>query len=57
MSRKPFRKKKHNNKGLVAGTDGNEGYRADAAGYREPQGCKVPGKRRSLCKVGFLITN
>jgi len=35
MSRKPFRKKKHNNKGLVAGTDGDEGYRADAAGYRE----------------------
>ncbi|KAL4330148.1 hypothetical protein AHAS_Ahas13G0371100 [Arachis hypogaea] len=26
--------------GLVAGTDGDEGYRADAAGYREPQGCK-----------------
>lgn len=44
-------------KGLVAGTDGDEGYRADAAGYREPQGCKVPGKRRSLCKVGLLITN
>jgi len=46
MNRKPFRKKK---KGLVAGTDGDEGNRADAAGYREPQGCKVPGKRPSLC--------
>lgn len=41
MNRKPF-KKKERKKGLVAGTDGNEGYRADAAGYREPQGCKVP---------------
>ena len=27
-------------KGLVAGTDGDEGYRADAAGYREPQGSR-----------------
>ena len=35
MSRKPFRKKKTHNKGLVAGTDGDEGYRADVAGYRE----------------------
>ncbi|KAK7325674.1 hypothetical protein VNO80_33826 [Phaseolus coccineus] len=34
MNRKPFRNKK---KGLVAGTDGDEGNRADAAGYREPQ--------------------
>ena len=54
MNRKPFRKKERIK---VAGTDGDEGYRADAAGYREPQGCKVPGKRRSLCKVGLLITN
>ncbi|KAK7373309.1 hypothetical protein VNO80_06711 [Phaseolus coccineus] len=32
MNRKPFRNKK---KGLVAGTDGDEGNRADAAGYRD----------------------
>jgi len=60
MNRKPLRKKERHNKkkkGLIAGTDGDEGYRADAAGDREPQGCKVPGKRRSLCKVGLLITN
>ncbi|KAI5382378.1 hypothetical protein KIW84_MT0028 (mitochondrion) [Lathyrus oleraceus] len=41
--------------GLVAGTDGNEGYRADAAGYREPQGCKVPGKRPSLCLYRWKV--
>ena len=59
MNRKPLRKKDiiNKKKGLIAGTDGDEGYRADAAGDREPQGCKVPGKRRSLCKVGLLITN
>lgn len=57
MNRKPLRKKDIIKKGLIAGTDGDEGYRADAAGDREPQGCKVPGKRRSLCKVGLLITN
>ncbi|KAI4297998.1 hypothetical protein L6164_037852 [Bauhinia variegata] len=44
-----LQKERHKKKGLVAGTDGDEGYRADAAGYREPQGCKVPGKRPSLC--------
>ena len=37
--------------------DDDEGYRADATGDREPQGHKVPWKRRSLCKVGLLITN
>ena len=57
MNRKPLRKKDIIKKGLIAVTDGDEGYRADAAGDREPQGCKVPGKRRSLCKVGLLITN
>ncbi|KAK7356586.1 hypothetical protein VNO80_15861 [Phaseolus coccineus] len=34
-------------KGLVAGTDGDEGNRADAAGYREPQGVPL-----LLCEVG-----
>lgn len=47
MNRKPFRKKDIiKKKGLVAGPDGDEDYRADTAGYREPQGCKVPGKQR-----------
>lgn len=41
MNRKPFRKKERiKKKGLVAGTDGDEGYRADAAGYREPCGSR-----------------
>ena len=31
--------------------------RANAAGDREQQGCKVPGKQRYLCKVGLLVTN
>jgi hypothetical protein len=57
MNRKPLINKDIIKKGLIAGTAGDEGYRADAAGDREPQGCKVPGKRRSLCKVGLLITN
>lgn len=36
-------KNRHNNKCLVAGTDRDGGYQAHAAGYQEPQGCKVPG--------------
>ncbi|KAI5444507.1 hypothetical protein KIW84_012947 [Lathyrus oleraceus] len=50
MNRKPFRKKYIIKRlGLVARTDDNKGYRADAASYRKPQGCKVPEKRPSLC--------
>lgn len=44
MNRKPFRKKdKIKKKGLVAGTDGDEGYRETTF--------------RSLCKVGLFLTN
>jgi hypothetical protein len=40
MNRKPLRNKDIIKKGLIAGTDGDEGYRADAAGDREPQGSR-----------------
>lgn len=52
MNRKPFRKKDIK-KSLVAGTDGDEGYRADTTGSWEPQGkvARFPGNNGSLCFV------
>jgi hypothetical protein len=45
MNRKPLINKDIIKKGLIAGTDGDEGYRADAAGDREPQ--RLQGSRET----------
>ena len=45
MNRKPLRKKDiiKNKKGLIAGTDGDEGYGADAASDRQHKVARFPG--------------
>jgi hypothetical protein len=54
MNCKPFRKTI--SKGLVAGTDNNRGYWADATGYRKV--ARLPGNDLPfVCRVSFLITN